>query len=71
MLTRSKPGWEIPESQATPEAIFHDRRRLVKTLAAGPILLAGGAAGLAGSAAAADADPSGLAADWRPFVRSR
>jgi len=58
MLTRSKPGWEIPESQATPEAIFHDRRRLVKTLAAGPILLAGGAAGLAGSAAAADADPS-------------
>ena len=59
MLTRSKPGWEIPESQATPEAIFHDRRRLVKTLAAGPILLAGGVAGLGtGTASAAGADPS-------------
>ncbi|MDA1326229.1 MAG: protein-methionine-sulfoxide reductase catalytic subunit MsrP, partial [Proteobacteria bacterium] len=57
MLTRSKPGWEMPESQATPEAIFHDRRRLVKTLAAGPILLASGAAGL-GAASAAGADPS-------------
>jgi sulfoxide reductase catalytic subunit YedY len=58
MLTRSKPGWEVPENQATPEAIFHDRRRLVKSLAAGPILLAGGAVGFAGNAAAADGDPS-------------
>jgi sulfoxide reductase catalytic subunit YedY len=59
MLTRSKPNWEIPESQATPEAIFQDRRRLVKTLAAGPILLAGGAAGLGVSTAtAAGSDPS-------------
>ena len=36
----SKRGWELPESQATPEALFRDRRRLVKTLAAGPMLLA-------------------------------
>ncbi len=59
MLTRSKPGWEMPESQATSEAIFRNRRQLVKTLAAGPILLAGGAAGLgAGAARAAEGDPS-------------
>ena len=36
----SKRGWELPESQATPEALFRDRRRLVKALAAGPMLLA-------------------------------
>jgi len=58
MLIRSRPGWEIPESQATPESIFHDRRQLVKTLAAGPILLAGGVSVLGRGAAAADADPS-------------
>lgn len=59
MLTRSKPGWEMPESQATSESVFRDRRQLVKTLAAGPILLAGGAAGLgSGAARAAEGDPS-------------
>jgi sulfoxide reductase catalytic subunit YedY len=39
MLIRRRRGWELPESLATPEALFHDRRRLVKALAAGPILL--------------------------------
>jgi sulfoxide reductase catalytic subunit YedY len=39
MLIRRRRGWELPESRATPEALFHDRRRLVKALAAGPILL--------------------------------
>ena len=56
MLIRRKRGWEIPESAATSETLFHDRRRLLKGLAAGPIL----ATGLArlGPALAADADPS-------------
>jgi len=59
MVTRSRRGWEIPESQATPEAVFHDRRRLVKAIAAGPMLLAGASAGLGpGRADAAEADPS-------------
>ena len=58
MLTRSKPGWEMPESQATPESIFRERRQLVKTLAAGPILFAGAAAGLTSGSAAAAGDPS-------------
>ncbi len=60
MLTRVKRSWEMPESQATPESIFLDRRRLVKTLAAGPILAAGaaGALGLAPGTARAAGDPS-------------
>ena len=38
MLTRSKPTWEMPESEATPEADFLNRRELCKTIAAGSIL---------------------------------
>ena len=41
MLIRRKRGWELPESAATTEAVFRDRRRLLKGLAAGPILAAG------------------------------
>ncbi|MEK9660428.1 MAG: protein-methionine-sulfoxide reductase catalytic subunit MsrP [Alphaproteobacteria bacterium] len=40
MLIKIPRGWELPESAATPEAIFRDRRRLAKALAAGPILAA-------------------------------
>ena len=56
MLIKSKRGWEIPEREATPEHIFHDRRRLAKLIAAGPILAAA-APLLARGAFAAD-DPS-------------
>ncbi len=38
-MIRLNRGWELPESQATPEALFDGRRSLVKTLAAGPIVL--------------------------------
>ena len=44
MLIRIRRGWELPESAATPEAVFHDRRRLLKTAAAGSILMAAPAA---------------------------
>ena len=40
MLIKVRRGWELPESAATPEHIFRDRRRLLKAAAAGPILLA-------------------------------
>jgi sulfoxide reductase catalytic subunit YedY len=60
MLIKRKRGWELPEAAATPESVFNDRRRLVKTLAAGPILLATSpVAELVGRAhAAAPDDPS-------------
>ncbi len=62
MLIRSKPGWEMPEGDATPESVFEDRRRLAKALAAGPLLLgAAPALSLAANAAEAETDPrSGL-----------
>jgi len=41
MLIRRRRGWEISENEATPEAVFRHRRRLLKGLAAGPILASG------------------------------
>jgi methionine sulfoxide reductase catalytic subunit len=65
MLIRKRRGWEIPESRATNEAVFRDRRRLIQALAAGPILASGLLAG--GVANAADEpDPS---AGLYPFKR--
>jgi sulfoxide reductase catalytic subunit YedY len=55
MLIRKRRGWEIPDSRATSEAAFRDRRRLLQGLAAGP-LFAG--LGRLSPALAADADPS-------------
>jgi hypothetical protein len=57
MLVKSKRGWELPESAATDESVFMQRRQLVKAMAAGPMLLAAGLP--LGAAAATDAeDPS-------------
>jgi sulfoxide reductase catalytic subunit YedY len=41
MLTRSRRGWELPESAATPEALVWDRRQVLRSMG-----LAGAAAGL-------------------------
>lgn len=40
MLLRSSKGWELREMAATSESVFHDRRRLAKLIAAGPVLAA-------------------------------
>jgi sulfoxide reductase catalytic subunit YedY len=53
MLIRKRRGWELPESAATDEAVFRNRRRLIKGIAAGPILAAG-----FGKLAFAQTDPS-------------
>src|SRR5712691_9587547 len=42
MLIKRKRGWEIPESQATPEAVFFNRREFV---AGAGLAFAGGVAG--------------------------
>ena len=71
MHIRIRRGWELPESAATPEAVFRDRRRLVKALAAGPILLPSAAALFGGAAqatvAASGADPT---ADLYPAAQN-
>src|SRR3546814_8940115 len=54
MLIKRTRGWEIPESRATPEAVWLDRRRLLKALAAAPMLA--GTAGLAGCMEEAEAE---------------
>jgi sulfoxide reductase catalytic subunit YedY len=54
MLIRHKKGWELRESEATPETVFFGRRQLIEAIAAGPI-----AASVLGSALAAEPeDPS-------------
>jgi len=55
MLIRRRRGWELGESQATPEAVFLGRRELIKAAAAGSMLLPG----VLSSFAAAGEDPSG------------
>ena len=69
MYIKRKRGWELPESSATPEEIYLNRREFAKGLAAGPVLLAVGAGLFAemGRAEAADADPS---AKLYPFKRN-
>jgi sulfoxide reductase catalytic subunit YedY len=68
MLIKNKRGWEMRESAATPEAIFSDRRRLLKAAATTGLIAAAGPL-LSGMAdAAADApDPT---ADLYPAKRN-
>ncbi|WP_439491885.1 protein-methionine-sulfoxide reductase catalytic subunit MsrP [Bosea sp. (in: a-proteobacteria)] len=53
MLIKKRPSWEIPESEATPEAVFFNRRAF---MAGGAGLIAGAA--LPGAALAQGADPT-------------
>ena len=54
MPVRRKRRWELRESEATPEAVFLNRRQLLKGAAAGSIL----APGLFSSSAMAAEDPA-------------
>ena len=65
MVIRRRRGWEIPESAATPEHVFHDRRALLKVAAAGGILAAASPF-LGRRADAAESDPT---ADLYPAKR--
>jgi methionine sulfoxide reductase catalytic subunit len=59
MLIKRKRGWEMRESEATPEALFHDRRRIVQAMGFGALIAAAGASGEAALATTAD-DPSAV-----------
>ncbi len=58
MMIRRKRGWEMRESEATPESVFLNRRALVKAMGLGAIVAGiGGVGALDGRAAAGDAAP--------------
>jgi sulfoxide reductase catalytic subunit YedY len=40
MLTRSRQGWELPESAVTPQAVYLNRRQLMRAAGAGAMLAA-------------------------------
>ncbi|MHA1525162.1 MAG: protein-methionine-sulfoxide reductase catalytic subunit MsrP [Alphaproteobacteria bacterium] len=64
MLIKSSRAWEIPEAQATPEAVFANRRQVL--LAAGGL----GIAGLAHWTGAARAETPNPTADLYPMKRN-
>ncbi len=66
MLIKRRRGWELPESQATPEAVFLNRRELIKGAAAGTLLAASPALGGLALADEAEDPTAGL----YPFKRN-
>lgn len=65
MLIKRHRGWELPESQATPESVFLDRRKLLLGLG-----VTGLAAGTGLRPAFAAADASAVAAELYPAKRN-
>ena len=65
MLIRRKKGWELPESEATPETVYLGRRALLKAMGLGSILAPGLMTAIA--AQATEEDPS---AGLYPFKRN-
>ena len=68
-----RPGWYLPEGQATSESAFLDRRRLIKAMgAAGVGLMVGGSGtvGLAAPAGPARTQPAVPLADHYPAPRN-
>ena len=66
MLIKIPRGWELPESAATPEDVFLNRRRFLGGVAAGS-MIAAGALGKMAAAATEAADPT---ADLYPATRN-
>ncbi|HVH74474.1 MAG TPA: protein-methionine-sulfoxide reductase catalytic subunit MsrP [Stellaceae bacterium] len=58
MLIRRNKGWELPESAATPEQVFRDRRRLVQAMGMGPLIAPVLGLAAAPALAAEEPDPS-------------
>lgn len=69
MLIRRRRGWELRDSEATPEAVFLGRRGLLQAMAVGSMLAPALASGAASAIAAptAEEDPS---AGLYPFKRN-
>ncbi|MEM7120364.1 MAG: protein-methionine-sulfoxide reductase catalytic subunit MsrP [Pseudomonadota bacterium] len=63
MLIKLKRGWELPESAATPESVYMDRRTLAKAIAAGPIIAGAASLPLSGADASVMDDVAAQIAD--------
>jgi len=50
MLVKAKRGWEMPETAATPESVYLNRREWLAAAAAGTILAPGGPVSALGAA---------------------
>ena len=59
MLIKSKKGWEIPEREATPQEIFFNRRRFLKTT--GLVLASAASMGLGACDGEAEESAAGAA----------
>jgi sulfoxide reductase catalytic subunit YedY len=70
MLIRIKKGWEIPEREATPEAVFVERRRLVKAIGLGTMVAVGLGALPAGAASPSAEDSGDPSASLYPVKRN-
>ena len=68
MFVKVKRGWELPQSAATPESVYEDRRRLIKAAAAGSILLAAGS--ILPRSSRADDAPADPSAKLYPMPRN-
>jgi sulfoxide reductase catalytic subunit YedY len=61
MLIKRKRGWEMAEREATPEAVYNDRRHLLKAMGLGAIgaaMAVGPLGALAAAGTEQPADPS-------------
>jgi len=66
MLLKRWKGWELPERAVTPESVFHNRRALLKGIAAGPMVLSAAALTGCGEEATAEGDPASMIASVPP-----
>ncbi len=68
MLIKMKRGWELRESEVTPERVFLDRRRIVQAMGMGALIAATG--GLASTARADQTPPPDPSAGLYPAKRN-
>lgn len=70
MLIRRNRGWELREAEATPEAVFMERRALLKAMGFGALLIPGMTAAIASDAAEDAKDSTDPSASLYPVKRN-
>jgi methionine sulfoxide reductase catalytic subunit len=70
MLIRRKRGWELREAEVTPEAVFMERRALLKAMGFGALLIPGMTAAIASDAAENAKDSTDPSAGLYPVKRN-